>query len=77
MFNTSLSFWKGFTMGTVEIHNKLALTVEEASLYSNIGKGKLYELMRNPRCPFVLHVGNKRLIKRKEFEKFISDSLEL
>lgn len=28
---------------------------------------KLYDLVENPKCPFVIYVGNKRLIKRKEF----------
>ncbi|MCR5105879.1 MAG: helix-turn-helix domain-containing protein [Eubacterium sp.] len=34
-------------------------------------------LLRNPRCPFVLYVGRKKLVKRKEFEKFISDNIEI
>ena len=28
-------------------------------------------------CPFVLYVGKKKLVKRKEFEKFISDNIEI
>lgn len=61
----------------VPICNKLALTIEEAAAYSNIGQNKLTELLKQPRCPFVLYVGKKRLVKRKEFEKFISESIEL
>lgn len=34
-------------------------------------------LLRSPRCPFVLYVGKKKLVKRKEFEKFISDNVEI
>ena len=64
-------------MKEVEIHNKIALTVEEAAAYSNIGQGKIRELLRDPRCTFMLCVGNKRLIKRKEFEEFISNSIEI
>ncbi len=29
------------------------------------------------RCPFVLYVGKKKLVKRKEFEKFITDNIEI
>ncbi len=62
---------------TVPIWEKVTLTKEEASEYSHIGINKLEELTRNPRCPFVISVGRKRLIKRKEFEKYISDNIEI
>lgn len=61
----------------VLIKDKVALTVTEAAAYSNIGINKLESLLRNPRCPFVLYVGKKKLVKRKEFEKFISDNIEI
>lgn len=64
-------------MEKVPIYHKLALTIDEAALYSNIGQNKLSELVKNPRCNFVLCVGKKRLIKRKEFEEFISKQSEL
>ncbi len=62
---------------TVPIKDKVALTVKEAAEYSNIGINKLENLLRSPRCPFVLYVGKKKLVKRKEFEKYISDNIEL
>ena len=52
------------------------LTIKEAAEYSNIGINKLECLLRSPRCPFVLYVGKKKLVKRKEFEKFISDKVK-
>ena len=61
----------------VPIENKLMLTIPEASEYSNIGQNKLSELLKRPRCPFVLYVGNKKLIKRKEFDKFVSENVEI
>lgn len=61
----------------ISIENKLTLTKEEASEYSNIGLNKLDDLMRDPGCPFVLYVGRKKLIKRKLFEKFIDETLEI
>lgn len=61
----------------IPIWKKLNLTIDEASKYSNIGTRKIKELLRNPQCPFVLYVGNKRLVKRKEFEEYISGTLEL
>lgn len=61
----------------VPIHNKLALTIEEAAIYSNIGQHKIRELLKQPRCPFRLFVGKKQLVKRKEFEEYVSKSIDL
>ena len=61
----------------VLIKDKVTLTVTEAAAYSNIGINELESLLRNPRCPFVLYGGMKKLVKRKEFEKFISDNTEI
>ena len=60
---------------TVPIQAKVTLTIKEAAEYSSIGINKLENLLRSPRCPFVLYVGKKKLVKRKEFEKFIADSV--
>ena len=65
------------TLEIVAIKDKVALTIPEAAEYSNIDQNKLSELMKKPRCPFVLYAENKKLVKRKEFERFISESIEL
>lgn len=57
---------------TVPIYYKQNLTLEEAAEYSNIGINRLTMLIKQPSCNFVLHVGNKRLIKREQFDKFIA-----
>lgn len=59
----------------VPIHLKTTLTIWEAAEYSNIGINKIDSLLRSPNCPFVLFVGSKKLVKRKEFEQFISNKL--
>lgn len=59
----------------VPIHLKLALTTREAAEYSNIGINKIDSMLRTPNCPFVLYVGIKKLVKRKEFENYISSKL--
>ncbi len=61
----------------VPIWKKVAITKEEAAVYSNIGINKLDELMRNPMCTFVIHIGKKRLIKRRQFEEFIEKNIEI
>lgn len=53
------------------IDRKIALTIREAAEYSNIGINKIESMLKQPNCPFVLYVGTKKLVKRKEFEEFI------
>ena len=64
-----------YEIQSVPIHLKVNLTIKEASEYSNIGINKIDSMLKSPNCPFVLYVGTKKLVKRKEFEQFISDTL--
>lgn len=61
----------------IPIWEKANLTIEEAAEFSNIGQNKISALLKSPRCPFVLYVGKKKLVKRKEFERFIENNIEL
>ena len=36
---------------------------------------KIDSMLRSPNCPFVLYVGSKKLVKRKEFEQYIQHKL--
>ena len=54
---------------------KMNLTIKEAAGYSNTGINRIDSMLRSPNCPFVLHVGTKKLVKRKAFEQYISDKL--
>ena len=60
---------------SVPIHLKLTLSIKEASEYSNIGINKIDAMLKQSNCPFVLYVGSKKLVKRKEFEAYISSKL--
>ncbi len=58
-------------MKSIPLNEKFALTLEEAAAYYGIGVNKLREITNEEDCEFVLWVGNKRLIKRQLFEKYI------
>ncbi|MFQ8951892.1 MAG: excisionase [Oscillospiraceae bacterium] len=62
---------------SIPLNLKLTMTVKEAAEYSNIGINRIDRMLRNPNCPFVLYVGTKKLVKRKEFEQFISNKLTI
>lgn len=61
----------------VPIWEKANLTIKEAAEYSNIGINRIEELLKMPSCSFVLYVGKKKLVKRREFELFLSRTLEI
>jgi len=61
----------------VPIHLKMLLTIREAAEYSNIGINKIDTMLRQPNCPFVLYIGTRKLVKRKEFEEYISRKVAL
>jgi hypothetical protein len=62
---------------SVGVSDKILITIEEANAISNIGVNRLRELVNDPTCPYVFYNGKKKLIKRKAFEKFISDNIEI
>ena len=58
-------------MKELSIAEKAMLTVVEASIFSNIGQAKIREMIKEPKCDFVLYSGRNVLIKRKRFEDFL------
>lgn len=63
---------------SVPIWEKLNLSIEEAAAYSNIGINKINEMLKEPSCPFILYIGKgKRVIKRREFEKYLEKKREV
>lgn len=60
----------------IPVWEKLNLTIEEAAVLFNIGTKKLVELTNQEGCKFVFWNGNKRLIKKKQFEIFL-DKVEV
>ncbi|MBR0277398.1 MAG: helix-turn-helix domain-containing protein [Clostridia bacterium] len=59
-------------MDDVPIWHKKCLTIEEASKLYNIGTSRLRSMTDEEDCKFVLHVGNKRLIKVQKFDEYIN-----
>ena len=54
----------------VPIWVKTNLTLEETAAYSGIGINRIREISNDENCPFVLWVGNKRMIKRRLFDEY-------
>lgn len=53
----------------IPLSEKALLTLEEASVYFNLGINKLRTMTNDENSPYVLWNGNRRLIKRKAFEE--------
>lgn len=64
-------------MERVDIQFKPMLTIEETAQLYNIGEHKLRELTDSDTCTFVLYVGRKRLIKRKQFDDYLSKTFSI
>ena len=77
MQNEKKGVWMTEIRYEIHIWQKVMLTKEEAAAYSHIGINKLEELLKIPNCPFVLYVGKKKLIKRREFEAFLTENVEI
>lgn len=56
----------------VPLWHKSNLSIDEAVAYSGIVKAKLYEMTNREDCPFVLWIGNRRMIKREVFDEYIA-----
>jgi len=61
----------------LSIDRKVTLSVKEVNEYSGIGINTIDKMLRSPNCPFVLFVGTKKLVKRKEFEEYIAGRLRI
>ena len=58
--------------------DKFLLTVNEASKYFNIGEGKLRSILADHRdSRLYILSGNRALINRKAFEKFLEAATEV
>lgn len=56
------------------VSEKYTLTVKEAAEYFNIGVKKMRRLAENNLGRFAVYSGNRYLIIRTKFEKFIEES---
>ncbi len=52
----------------------ILLTIAEASALSGIGTTRLHEMARDPRCPFVVYNGTKKMIKRRKLEAYLENA---
>ena len=56
----------------VPIWEKMNLTIEEAAALFGIGQNKLRELVKEQNT-YTLDIGTKKMIQRKQFEKFLEN----
>lgn len=61
----------------VPICEKSNLTLEEAAAYFGVGVNKLRELTEDKNCKFVLWVGSKRLIKRRQLDDYLDKAYSI
>lgn len=62
---------------TIPPREKALLTLEEAASYFGIGINKLRKMTDTKGCKYVLFNGNKRMIKRQMFEKYLDNAFSI
>ena len=62
---------------SVPVWEKSMLTLKEAAQYLGIGINKLRELTNAENCPYVLFVGNKRMIKRRVLDTYLEQAFSI
>ena len=56
----------------IPVWEKYALTIREAAQYFHVGEKKLRQIVEeNPDADFVVKLGNRSMIKRKNFEIYL------
>lgn len=61
----------------VPVKDKYTLTVTEAGGYFNIGIKRIRRIIAEHPNQFTINCGNKQLIVRHKFEKFIDETSEI
>ncbi|NBI88586.1 transposase [Lachnospiraceae bacterium] len=58
-------------MESISLENKCLLTLDEAAIYTGLGKQKLRDLSNGETCGFVLWNGTKRMFKREKLKLYL------
>jgi hypothetical protein len=78
---TSLDYCRGDAMNntdSIPFWERYTLTIREAAQYFHIGENRLRLIVdENPHADFVLMNGNRVMIKKKLFEKYIDSISEI
>lgn len=64
-------------MKEVDIPYKILWTAEEASAMTGIGIKKIYSMMDDADCDYVICYGRKRFIVAKKFRKYLDRALRI
>ncbi len=63
------------TLNNTPVWNRYVLTIVEAAEYYHIGEKKLRSIVdEHPKADFIIMNGNRVLLKKKQFERFLDDA---
>ena len=64
-----------YSKNITPVWNRYILTIVEATEYYHIGEKKLRRLVdEHPKADFIIMNGNRVLLKKKQFERFLDDA---
>lgn len=64
-----------YSKNITPVWNRYILTIVETAEYYHIGEKKLRRLVdEHPKADFIIMNGNRVLLKKKQFERFLDDA---
>lgn len=64
-------------MEKLKLCEKCLLTLEEAAIFTGLGKQKLRDISNGEDCGFVLWNGTKRMFKREKLKAYLDNSYSI
>lgn len=61
----------------VPLWERTLLTIKEASDYTGLGAYSLRMLAAKPNTELILHVGSKKMFKRKKLDEYLENALSI
>ena len=58
-------------MNKPPLMDKATLNPEEAAVFYNLSRRKLFRLLQKQNLPFIMYYGKRKLIKKEEFEDYL------
>ncbi len=58
----------------VPIWERTLLTIYEASDYTGIGINRLRTIAQDRHCNLIIHIGSRKMFKRKKLDEFLENS---
>ena len=61
----------------VYLAHKPFMTPHEACEFFSIGFGRMDRMLAKPDCPFLLRMGNRRMVNREKLHEYLNNQIQI